>query len=146
MLGGRFTLASSLFVPEDLDLVIVPMPYNGGSLQDVPFTLVERHAADTNTEHYDAILIRRAPRLTEAETEALRLMPPDSLDLNVGRAAMCYAVTAVTVVAVVMFATTACPGTPIDIHLDDDVVKRLGPELTARKLIQVRRLALDRRI
>lgn len=144
--GGRFTLASSLFVPEDLDLVLAPMPYNGGRLDDVPFTLIQRHAPGVDLQDYDAILVRRPPVLTAAERAALDLIPRNAFDLNLGRSAMCYAITAVAIVAVVIFATAACPHHQINLHLDDDDIKQLGPEMTARTLVNLRRQALDRRL
>lgn len=144
LIGGRFTLAASLFVPEDLEMVLAPMPYNGGPLDGVGFQLIERHAEDMRREPYEAILVRRSPRLTRAEKEALKLVPRSSFDMNIGRVAMCYAITAVTVVAVVMFATSACPGKLVELHLDEEDMKSMSPEMTSRMLIRLRRKILER--
>jgi hypothetical protein len=128
-----------------MGVVFVPMPYNGGSLEGVEFTLIKRSRADLATD-LKAFIVRCAPELTEAEKAALALLPPDANDLNVGRAAMCYAITGVTVVLVVIAATYACPGSAPRVALTDDEITQLGPELTARKLLQLRRAALERRI
>jgi hypothetical protein len=145
LIGGRFTLSSNIFVPDDLDIVLIPLPYNGGDVSAVKFKLIQRHATDVPPQTYESFLVRRAPRLTAAEAAALKLVPRDATDLNIGRAGMCYAITMVAVVAVVMGATYACPGRRPDFHLDDEDVKRLGPELTARTLIRLRRQALEQR-
>jgi hypothetical protein len=145
LLGGRFTLAANLFVPDDMDVVLVPMPYNGGPIEGIQFTIVERFKYD-GAASLKAFIVRRRPHLSAAEEAALRLVPQDALDLPVGRAAKCYAITAVTIVGAVIAATYACPGLASEPHLSEEEIAQLGPELSARRLLQLRRKALERRL
>jgi hypothetical protein len=142
---GRFVLASSLFVPQDLEVAMVPLPYNGGPISRSGFHLLER-IKESSDAALDGFLVRHSPALTRAELAALKLVPREVLDFNVGKAAMCYAITGVALVAVVIFATSACPGKIPDFHLDDDIIRRLGPEATARQLLGLRRKALEHRV
>ena len=137
-------LVSNAFLPEDLEIAAFPMPYTGGPLEEKHFTLTARARADAQT-WFDAILVINEPDLSEMERAALDLVPPDELVMQVGKAAMCYAITAVTVFIVVAVATYACPGIGDLEHLDDDVVRSLRPSATARELLALRRQGLERR-
>jgi hypothetical protein len=146
--GGRFPLASNLFVPEDMELALVSMPYNGGSLAGVAFTLHEKTVPGVEGG-LDAVLVRRVPRLSPAEIGALKLVPKTAFDTNIGAADACFAGTAVIVFAAVaygvMIATSLCGRGLPDFHLDDIAIKELGPEMTARTLVRMRRQMLERR-
>jgi len=80
--GGK-TVASHLFVPDDMDIVSVVMPYNGGRLARGGFTLVE-HIAEGSHAALTGLLVRAAPPLTRAEAVALSLVPSSQLEANVG--------------------------------------------------------------
>lgn len=141
---GHGAVAKNLFVPEDLELCIVPLPYNGGRISRAGFRLVQGLKPGAKTE-LDGFLVRHSPKLTAAEREAIRRLPVESAPFNVGDAANCYAITGVAIVMVVMFATYGCPGRYGDLHLDDQVIKQIGPEATARELLGLRRKILEKR-
>jgi hypothetical protein len=149
--GGR-TIASNMFVPDDLGVCAVGVPYNGGSLAESGLLLVE-HYLDHAEYSLSAIALRRAPPLSEMEKAALRVMPPDQFALNVGRASLCWATSAVTVAATVCAATSVCCPhvtdeklglAPTDGHLTEDAIRMLGPAATARALLAARREILLR--
>lgn len=144
IIHGRSTLAKNLFVPDDLELSVVPLPYNGGALAEDDFHLVERVKWDAG-DRLEGFAVRHAPQLSAAEAEALRLLPADMIEDNVGMAAMCYAATGIAIVAVVIFATYACPGFGEVPRIDDQRLAAIGPEASARELLAVRRRALERR-
>ncbi len=146
--GGR-ALASNLFVPAGLDLCVVAMPYNGGRVAAAGFALVE-FLADDGDGALEALIVTSAPDLTAAERAALRLVPADQIGSNIGRAAMCWAVTAVTIAAVVVLATSFCISRvagrdPEERHLPEDRIKQLGPAASARALLALRRSILEER-
>ncbi|WP_448586412.1 hypothetical protein [Thermaurantiacus sp.] len=125
--GGRFLLASNLFVPDDMELALVAFPWNGGSLAGVSFTFTERSLPGVEGAGLDAVLVRRAPRLTPAEVAALKLIPQTAFDTNIGQAGLCYAITVVLVAAGVAVATSLCPGRLADFHLDDLAIRGARP-------------------
>jgi hypothetical protein len=81
--GGR-ALASVLRVPSNRDLRMVFCPYNGGHIAPHGFALVE-YIREASVDPLDAIAICSRPQLSRAERETLRDVPPDQLELNVGR-------------------------------------------------------------
>jgi hypothetical protein len=137
-------LVQNVFLPDDLELAAFPMPYTGGSVDGASFELTMR-VADDREGWLDAILVIHEPELTDIERAALELVPEWESGINIGKSAMCYAITAVTVFIVVAGATYACPGTPDVLHLDDEAVARIGPQRTARELLALRRQSLERR-
>ncbi len=146
--GGR-ALASNLFVPAGLDLCVVAMPYNGGRVAAAGFSLVE-FLNDEDAGQLEAVIVVSSPVLTAAERAALRLVPADQIGSNIGRAAMCWAVTAVTVAAVVVLATSFCISRVagrdlVERHLPEDRIKQLGPAASARALVALRRAILEER-
>jgi hypothetical protein len=135
------TLVANAFVPDDLDVAVFPLPYSGGPIDPDGFRLINRSADGLGW--LDGFLAIHRPNLTAAEAAALAMVPRDAVSVNVGRHANCYAVTAVAVVAVVALGTYACPGSFAEVHLDPDLVRRIGPEGTARELVRLRRQALE---
>ncbi len=141
---GSTAVARNLFLPPDLDIAVVPLPYNGGRLLRTGFKLVQGCRPGTKA-NLEGLLVRHSPPLTPAERAAIRGIPIEAAPFNVGDAANCYAITGVAIVMVVMFATYGCPGAYADLHLDDQVIKQLGPEAAARELLGLRRTILEKR-
>jgi hypothetical protein len=139
---GR-TLAQSLFVPDDLDVCVVPMPYNGGHLSLDEFTLVEHYLPDA-ADRLEAIAIRHAPPLTRAEQAALNAVPEDQNEWNVSSPMMCYALTGVAIVAVVIGATSFCYHIESPEETIPEVeIRAIGPAATARRLLAIRRRIIE---
>jgi hypothetical protein len=138
------SLVQNVFLPDDLEIAAFPMPYSGGPLDDSSFTLTAR-GREGQDSWLEALLVIHEPKLTETERAALDLVASEDSAINIGKSAMCYAITAVTVFIVVAGATYACPAIFEEPHLDDDVVRQLGPSKTARELLLLRRHALERR-
>ena len=141
---GPFTVAKNLFVPDDLELCIVPLPYNGGQLARGGFQLIQA-VRPKEKAALEGVMVRHLPPLSPAEKAAIKELPAAFAGFNVGDAAMCYAITAVAIVMVVIFATAACPGSYPDLHLDEAVIKKIGPEATARQLLALRRTIMEKR-
>lgn len=147
---GSRCLASSLFVPKDVELCAVALAYNGGKL--LPFDLVEFYD-DQNLKAYElqAIALRRAPKLSKAEIAALQAVPSSQLERNVSSAQACYALSAVAVAVLVTLAAICSYSfhSPFvndedpRMALSEDELERIGPEATARKLLALRRKALE---
>ncbi len=132
-------LASNIFIPDDMEVAIVPFPYNGGNINEKEFQLAEFYK-DKKTE-LDAIIIKSTPKLSKHEKEALKLIPSDMTDINIGKAALCYAITAVGVVWTVLAATSFCPGMQNDfnVSLSEKMIDKLGPIASAKELLRLRR-------
>jgi hypothetical protein len=140
--SGR-SLAQSLFVPEDLDVCVVPMPYNGGQLALDEFTLVEHHLPNAE-DRLEAVAIRHAPALTRAEQAALNAVPADQNEWNVGSPMMCYALTGVAIVGVVIAATSFCYQIEApEEAIPEEEINAIGPAATARKLLAIRRRIIE---
>jgi hypothetical protein len=140
------TLASSLLKADGLDATVIPMAYNGGEIESETFQLVEHY--QEGTEHgLEAVIVVHSPALSAAERVALQAVPPDQREWNIGQPSMCYAITAVTVFIVVYGATYACPfpqeESPEALGISDEEIKAIGPQATARKLLEIRRRALE---
>ena len=138
-------LVSNVFLPEDLDVAAFPMPYTGGALEDSAFQLTVRFKEGYDKAWLDAVLVINEPELTEMERAALELVSGNEVGIEIGRAALCYAITAITVFIVVAGATYACPGVKSLDHLDDETIRELTPSMTARELLALRRQALEHR-
>jgi hypothetical protein len=156
--GGR-TLATSIFTPPGSDIAAVAMPYNGGRLAQDGFSLVEHYREDSDAE-LDGFVLRHAPELTRSESAALDKLPAEMSEMNVGNAALCYALSLVGIAAVVSLATGICcphwvveandPGsasTPMpDLHLGDAQLEKISAAATARHLLRIRREMLEHRL
>lgn len=139
---GDRTLAQNLFAPDGLDACVVPMAYNGGYVDEHSFKLVEHFLPDSD-ERLEAVAVVHSPPLTPAERAALRAVPPDQREWSIGQPMACYAITAVTIVAVVIAATYACPGIVEPEAMPEKEIKAIGPAATARKLLAIRRRVLE---
>lgn len=148
--GGR-ELATHLFLPKGVDLAAVVMPYAGGALASGGLTF-RTHAEEGTRVGLEAVAVRANPILSAAEAAAIKLIPRDQLGLNIGQAAGCdttgYAVAAVVVavaLVAIALATTGCV-VEIDRHLDDQLLKRLGPRASLGALMDMRRDAITNRV
>jgi hypothetical protein len=139
---GR-TLAQSLFVPDDLDVCVVPMPYNGGYLSRDEFTLVEHYSPGAE-DRLEAVVIRHAPPLSRAERAALEAVPSDQREWSVSSPMMCYALTGVAIVGAVIGATSFCYQIEAPRReIPEEEIRKIGPAATARKLLAIRRRILE---
>jgi hypothetical protein len=143
---GR-TLAQSLYVPNDLDVCVVPMAYNGGDLSLDGFSLVEHFLPSADTQ-LEAVALRHAPPLSAAERAALAAVPDDQVEWNVTSPMMCYAITGVTIVATVIAVTSFCyqiqKQDEDEPSISDEEIAEIGPAATARKLLAIRRRILEK--
>lgn len=146
---GGITVASNYFVPDDADYTAVILPYNGGRLARQGFTLVEHWREDVDCP-LQAVALRHAPALTPAERAALEQVPADQLELNVGRAYMCWALSVIAIAALVTLVAICTYGPEEDDdhdgpndHLSEDDILALGPAVTARQLLALRRRKLE---
>lgn len=146
--GGRFSLGENLFLPDGMDLAYAVLPYNGGAIDGITFSLTQYHDPDREKIELDAILVFRSSPLSPAESAALALLPSDQLDLNVGPIAECWGLTGVAVALAVIVITIGCKVLPIvaTAAISDETIARIGPERTARELVRARRLALQRTV
>jgi hypothetical protein len=139
-------LHSGLFVPPGAKAIPLVYPYNGGPLPE-KLELVEYVRAGQR-QGLEAIALKSPPRLTRAEAAALKLAPKNQTGRNIGHSADCettYLLVAALAVAAgtlaIALATGTC-GVIAQDHLRDDMIKRLGPGASARRLLEMRRKAL----
>jgi len=143
---GRI-LSSGIFIPDGLQAYTAGIPYSGGEIDINSFELVEHLKDGTEGNNLEAIILRRAPKLTEAEKFALSELNDD--ELNIGYAPMCFAASAVTFTLTVSAATgMTCPHysdykrglkSP-DLNID---IKSANPELIARQILNSRREIIE---
>lgn len=143
--GGR-TLGTNLFPPPGPDLLILENPYNGGRLRPEELTLVE-HRRDDAESGLEAIALRHMPPLTEAERAVLERVPEDQLEMNLAvRAGCCDSITEIAQVVIAVTYAVMCmapvdPGEEVE-HLAEHRIEQLGPAVSARELLELRREAL----
>lgn len=148
---GGTTLVENVFVPEDLDVALITLPYNGGRLAAGGFSLVE-HPRTDDAASLDVLVLRNTPPKTKAEAAALSKVPSEQRALNVGRGpgdvacSVLLLVAAVAVEAAVVAVTFAITG-KVDVehieHIDPGTILELGPAATARQMVELRRQALQ---
>jgi hypothetical protein len=144
--GGLLRL-ENLFVPDDMEVAIVPLPYNGGKLAGRGLVILE-HPISEDVEPLDVIALQHRPDLTEAERAALDRVPPEQAALNVGRglgdqacSVVILTVAVVVEVAIVVVTFTITGGVSLEHmeHLTNEQLRELGPAPAARTLVQKRR-------
>lgn len=142
------TLNSGVFLPDGIDFVPVVLPYNGGVLAKEGFSLVE-HVKDGSSEALDAFVVSTPPKLTAAEVAAVKKVEASQRGKNVGSAAWCettaWAVVSAVGDAVTLTLGLACLMPIPEGHLSDVELASLGPNASARKILQLRRDALVKR-
>jgi hypothetical protein len=143
--GGR-TLATNIFPPPDLNLVVLENPYNGGRLNPNELTLVEHRVPGVNAG-LEAVALRHMPPLTKAELAALEQVPDTQLEMNLTIAGECcdswtdFAQVIIAVTFAVLSFMAWPPGGVVEIAPEE--IQRLGPAGTARKLLNIRRELLS---
>jgi hypothetical protein len=156
---GGATLAQGLSVPQGLDMTVLFLPYNGGRLAQAGFILAERFKEGSDAA-LEALVVRIAPPLTEAEKAALQLVPTDQDINNVGLSDWCDT-TWVAVAAVAAAAATPAAhalvtdalaaaalaligftSSALETHIPEETLRQLGPAASARKLLEMRREVL----
>jgi hypothetical protein len=150
---GGATLVENLFVPEDLEVTVVNLPYNGGRIAPEGFTLAEYYLED-EVPSLDILVLKSEPPLSAAEKAALKAVPEDMLAINVangpgeGACDILLLTAAVAVEVVVEWATftlvKAFDDHSMD-HINPGAIKELGPVGTARALVNLRREILQGR-
>jgi hypothetical protein len=147
---GGATLAPYLFVPKDLDVAIVNLPYNGGRLARGGFSLAE-HPRTEEDISLDVLVLRNTPPLSKAEVSALAKVPEAQRELNVGAGPgevacsvvlLTLAVVAEVAVVAVTFAITGKVDLEHMEHIEPDTILQIGPSATARMLVSMRRKVL----
>jgi hypothetical protein len=153
VLHGDRTLVEGLFVPSDLEVAFLPLPYNGALLADDGIVLVEHPLAD-DAEALDILVLRHAPPLTKAERAAIGKVPKEQRAMNVGnslgpRACSVLLLTAAVAVEVAVVAVTFAITGKVDLmhmaHIRPSDLKKMGPSKSARVLAEKRRELLKRK-
>jgi len=145
VLHGGVCMMQNLFVPENMDVVFLPLPYNGGALADL--VLVE-HPVSEDVESLDVIALRHDPRLTAAERAAVDSVAALQSTLNVGygpgpvacgTVLLTVAVVVEVAVVAVTFAITGKVSIEHIDHLGAGEIRKMGPNRAARELVAMRR-------
>ena len=151
---GNATLVENILLPDDLEAAVIPLPYNGGRLAANGLTFVEHYLQDDDQE-LDVVALRHAPPLTTAEKAALKQVPVEMVEVNVGRgpgdaACSVLLLTVAVAVEVAVVAATFTVVKALDDHSMDHInpaaIADLGPVGTARALVNLRRDILANRV
>lgn len=138
---GSRTLATNIFPPPGLDLVVLENPYNGGKLKPSELTLVEHRVP--GAEHgLEAVALRHIPPLTKAEQAALEQVPENQLEMNLTMHADCcdsWTDFAQVIIAVTFAVLSFAAWSPAQVELSAEEIQRLGPAASARRLLSFRR-------
>ncbi len=161
------TIADPIFLPASLDLTAFVVPYSGGRLIGKGFTFVE-YVEEPESSGLELFVLKTDPALSPAEKAALDLVPREMSNLLVGAAYECEYTTlmaaafavggalvggakgavagavvgAVIDVALVHFVASVRTTAP-NTNLTSDALRRTGPELTAKQLLDLRLQALQ---
>jgi hypothetical protein len=138
---GSKTLATNLFLPEDMSIGRISFPYNGGTLPADTFTLVEHVDDNFDDGGFTAIALSDPGELTAAERAALLEVPADQAELNISTSADCCPDLTGMVILVLMTLVLAEATAPIK-NISADKLERLSAGATARELMEIRREAL----
>lgn len=148
---GGATIVNGLQIPAGMDCVILMLPYNGGKLADTGFVLAE-HFQEGSDASLTGVIVQTAPTLTPAESDALSQVSADQLRLNVGMVLDCCttgaavaSVVADVVLLVIALLEPAYHGA-LALHVSDAEIERLGPNASARRLLQLRREFLSKQV
>lgn len=153
VLHGDRVLLEGLFVPSDLEVAFIPLPYNGGQLAAGGIVVVEHPIAE-DTDPLDILVLRHAPALTKAEHSALKKVPAHQKAMNVGHhlgpkaCSVLLLTVAVVVEAAFVAVTYAITG---KVHLDHMAhikpsdLKKMGPSMSARELVKKRKTLLKQK-
>lgn len=144
---GSTELIGCLGLPRGIDFGAVGFPYNGGSLDDTSFKVVEHYLGEP--ESYETLIVKVPPRLTELELQAVQAVPAELSEINIGHATVCpLACGGIIAIGIALY---TCAGVHHEQLLDGfdavvlpaDQLERLGPLASARQLLAVRRNILQ---
>jgi hypothetical protein len=143
---GDLFLIQNLFVPSDIEVIFLALPYNGGRFANSGLRVVEHLQSDA-TQSLELLALAHRPSLSAAEKAALANVPAEQSGLNIGNpigpiacgVGLFLAAAAVEVAVVaVTFAITG----KVDIehmeHVSPAEIKKLGPAASARELVRMR--------
>ncbi|GIH16662.1 hypothetical protein [Rugosimonospora africana] len=131
------TLARNLFVPADASMCVATLPYTGADLDPAAFQLVE-YARPGAAEGYDAVILKYDPPITDLERAALAAA--GSIPNGGPVTAPCDADLVEVALMVLLYALLLKPvDFNADQHLTDEEIRKIGPQATARELMQIRR-------
>ncbi len=138
--SGSKPLANNIPVFKDPGVTVLTFPYNGGPLPKAGFTLVQKYK---NEESIEGIAIVRPPKLSPIEKAAMEKLRDWELELNVGPPSLCWALTAVTIAATVVLATSFCPKKRKLQTSIPPLIEPLDPTATAVELLARRRRMIE---
>lgn len=122
-------------------------PYNGGTILNEDFVILEHSKPDLERmQLYDYLIIKAPPKLTDAERAALDKVPLNSTEINIASsstlAATPTALVTVAVFVAINTAVTTCCAPFYDklsqIILPPELIERLGALASASQLVQLR--------
>ena len=137
--GGR-SIIKNLAIPPGLDVIGVPSPYNGGKLVPNELTLVE-HVKEGSPAALEAVAIRREPNLSAAERAAVDQVSESQVELNLAPNGSCCSSDTDFWVFVAVTITLTCGDPFPDLHIAEDELKRMTPNVAAIRLMDLRREA-----
>jgi hypothetical protein len=143
LLYGNKTLVSNLALVDGIEYGAMGFAYNGGSLRDADFKIVEYYKACERAE-YDTLIVKTPPDLSAIEKEAIAAVPDDQLDLNLGYSTVC-GLGCIAIIAVGIALITGAGVNEVmrdqleKITLSASQVEQLGKLSSARELLSMRR-------
>jgi hypothetical protein len=138
------TIIHSLTLVHGLPIVAILLPYNGGTISEQEFSLWQ-YRRNEDAPLLDAVVVLRSPELTPEEDAALRDLPPEAEDVNIGSPVqgILPLTTATILLVAVVFATptiTATAGAGLSAVATAERVReevpKLGPLPTAAALTE----------
>jgi hypothetical protein len=150
------TLIDNIGLVGEMGYLIVPFLWSGGVIHDEMFRLVEYYT-ESIQEELIGLIVKRPPRLSQAESVAMAQVPPDMLEMNIGsyvpRIMPATLVTATVALTAMTCATWTFVGgdrlLPEDIfstpNLTEEEIKRLGAVPSVRQLMSLRHELINNR-
>ncbi len=142
--GGK-TLVENITLPGDLEVGVIVLPFNGGNLLEDGLQWIEFHHPHVEAG-LDVYAVYNQPNLTPAEIAALKLIPEEMAEINVGygpgdvACSVLLLTVAVVVEVAIVAATYAITGSDrrYSTEISPDAIAALGPVGTANALLQMR--------
>jgi hypothetical protein len=136
-------LFGNLMLADDLDVVIISMPYTGGKINPKKFQIstYSKNLTDTPLE---GLAIVNSPKLSKAEYAALKKIKPEMVNIHFGDTSPVSWCPAVTAVVYVITVTAICFHRKLaEVHIPDERIKTQLPEFTATELLALRKKILS---
>lgn len=148
---GNKTLVDSIFIPDNIKVLGVSFPYNGGQLENKNFQLFQ-YLKDATKQRIEGFIVIHEPKLTKAEADILKQLPANQFELNIGTNPVGFATALIAIAAAVSLATgICCPQInenfvipnyaydPYDVHLPDNVIQQISVTAAASEILKIRR-------